>query len=190
MGSIGTSLFVGVVVGYVLSSFVSFWLLLILAAIAFVAKKKLLPSRNAMLAREDEEKARPLLDTTFGRGKPVLSGIRVLELANTVAVPICARILGELGAEVFKIEQKDGEMLRKFVKILQGPERRHSVAFDAVNINKASVVLDVKTAEGLKYVKSLLKECDVFVTNVRLDALSRAGLDFDTLNKEFPKVIV
>src|SRR5690242_1961533 len=76
-----------------------------------------------------------------------LHGIRVVELATVIAVPGCGRMLAELGAEVVKVENTNGDTWRQMLLTFQ-PKRVFSVAFEAVNPQKKSVVLNLKTESG------------------------------------------
>jgi CoA:oxalate CoA-transferase len=89
---------------------------------------------------------------------------------------MCCRILAEMGAEVIKVEPPEGDMWRKFMSEIQPGSYRDSACFSPANINKNSVVIDYRKAEGMKEIHKLLKECDILITNVRLDSLRRAGL--------------
>ncbi len=80
-------------------------------------------------------------------------------------------------------------MFRHFLSQMQPSSRRHSVCFDPINTNKNGIVLDYSKAAGIAHIKTLLKDCDVLVTNVRLDSLRRAGLHYDQLHHEFPRLI-
>lgn len=120
-----------------------------------------------------------------------LEGIKVVELADYVSAPVCARILADMGAEVIKIERDGGNTWRG-----EGPKCRparfcetENPVFDIYNTGKKCIVLNLKTPEGLNICKKLLASADVFVTNNRVKALQRMGLDYDSIKSEFPKLI-
>jgi crotonobetainyl-CoA:carnitine CoA-transferase CaiB-like acyl-CoA transferase len=123
-----------------------------------------------------------------GAGAPLCTGLRIVEMSTVIAGPCCARMFGDLGAEVIKIEEPKGDYWRNFFLPYE-PGRVFASAFEAVNFSKKSVVLDVKKAEDLKKLKAILKDADVFITNVRVDALRRLGLAYDQIHQEFPHLI-
>jgi crotonobetainyl-CoA:carnitine CoA-transferase CaiB-like acyl-CoA transferase len=121
---------------------------------------------------------------------PPLHGIRVLDLTKLLAGPVASVLLGELGAEIIKIEQPpDGDWTR-FQAAPFVPGGEDSTSFASSNRGKKSVVLDIKHPEGLAVVKDLARECDVLLENLRAGALDRAGLDFETLSEINPRLIV
>lgn len=117
--------------------------------------------------------------------KKLLSGLRVVELATYVAAPTCAKLLADLGAEVIKIESPAGDPWR------YGDEWPDRVCprFEVCNSGKRSVVLNLKTPQGMEAMLKLLSRADIFVTNSRRKALLRLGLDWDTLRARFPALI-
>lgn len=120
-----------------------------------------------------------------------LSGIKVIELADFVSAPVCARILADLGAEVIKIERPTGNMWREFAKSTCPWKfnEEENPGYDINNTGKKHIMLNLKTADGIKICKELLKTADVFVTNMRVQALKRLGLDYESIKGEFPKLI-
>lgn len=126
-----------------------------------------------------------------GGGAPLLHGIRVLELATIVAGPSASLQMARLGAEVVKVESLEGDPFRWLDLPYEPsrPHRRHGAFFEGVNYGKHSVALDLKTNHGLSKLKALLAECDVFITNVRLDGLVRLGLDYATVHSLHPHVV-
>ena len=120
-----------------------------------------------------------------------LSGIRVLELADYVSAPVCCRLLADLGAEVIKIERSTGNVWRVTAQSYN-PKRftlDENPTYDIYNTGKKHIVLNLKTADGMKVCKDLLARSDVFVTNNRPAALERLGLDYESLKAEFPQLI-
>lgn len=120
--------------------------------------------------------------------KGPLSGIRVVDLGRIVAGPFCAMMLGDFGADVIKIETPpDGDFLRH-----QAPKFADDVGsyFATANRNKRSVMLDLRSAEGLAALRRLLAEADVLVENFRPGVLDNMGLDEATLQREFPRLVV
>lgn len=122
--------------------------------------------------------------------KRPLEGVKVLELATFVAVPACARYLADLGAEVIKIESLTGDPLR-YTAVNEGrpDDEREQTSFDLDNAGKKCIALNTKTAAGRKVLDELLAQADIFVTNWRQPALERAGLDYETLKQQYPKLV-
>jgi len=120
-----------------------------------------------------------------------LSGIKVVELADYVSAPVCARFLADMGAEVIKIERNSGNVWRETGKS-GAPEAfsdEENPGYDINNTGKKHIVLNLKTKEGMEACHKLLADADVFVTNNRVQALKRLGLDYDTLKPIYPKLI-
>lgn len=121
-------------------------------------------------------------------GKPMLEGVKVVDLTSVVFGPYCTHILAELGAEVIKVETPHGgDAFRWSGKA--GATPGMAPAFMAINRGKQSVALDLKQAEDLACMKALLAEADVFVLNVRGKAVERLGLDYETVKAINPGII-
>ncbi|HEV2028819.1 MAG TPA: CoA transferase [Candidatus Dormibacteraeota bacterium] len=107
-----------------------------------------------------------------------LAGIRVLDFSHALAGPYCTMLLGDLGADVIKIEPPTGDHSRQW-----GPPfiNGESSYFLSVNRNKRSVVLDLKTASALEVAKKLAMASDVVVENFKPGTMARLGLDAETL---------
>ncbi len=116
-----------------------------------------------------------------------LDGVRVVDLTTIVVGPICTRTLADYGAEVIKVEAPGGDLLRTMAEGSRNPGM--SGKFINFNRNKRSIGLDIKKPEGLEALLRLIDETDVFVSNVRPDALARAGLDYENLSKRNPRLI-
>src|SRR5258705_11400932 len=100
-----------------------------------------------------------------------LSGITVLEFASYVSGPYAGIVLADLGAEVIKIEPPDGgDPFRGW------GAADYSATFGSVNRNKKSVVLDLKTKEGVDAARALCESADVLIENFRVGAMDRLGL--------------
>ena len=120
-----------------------------------------------------------------------LSGVKVIELADFVSAPVSARILADMGAEVIKIERSTGNAWRQTAKA-SCPWRftdTENPGYDINNTGKKHIMVDLKTQEGLKILHKLLETADVFVTNLRVQALQRLGLDYESLRDKYPKLI-
>lgn len=116
-----------------------------------------------------------------------LAGIRVLDLSRVLAGPFCTMNLGDMGADVIKVEAPgDGDETRGF-----GPPFVNGVStyFLSVNRNKRSIAVDLKAPEGLALVKRLAAQAEVVVENFRPGVAERLGLGFEALRAENPKLI-
>jgi crotonobetainyl-CoA:carnitine CoA-transferase CaiB-like acyl-CoA transferase len=115
-----------------------------------------------------------------------LSGIRVLDLSRVLAGPYCTMVLGDLGADVIKVESPEGDETRTW-----GPPfaEGESAYFLCVNRNKRSIVVDFKTVEGRNLLHDLVRQSDVLVENFRPGTLARYSLDFESLSVINPNLI-
>jgi crotonobetainyl-CoA:carnitine CoA-transferase CaiB-like acyl-CoA transferase len=118
-----------------------------------------------------------------------LSGLRVLDLTRVLAGPTCTQMLGDLGAEVIKIERPEaGDDTRGFAPPFV-PNTKESAYFVGVNRNKKSVTLDIAKPEGQAIILKLLEHCDILVENFKVGALAKYGLGYDQLAKTHPRLI-
>jgi crotonobetainyl-CoA:carnitine CoA-transferase CaiB-like acyl-CoA transferase len=120
-------------------------------------------------------------------GREPLKGLRVVEIGVAMAGPFCAMLLGDYGADVVKLERPQvGDDSRSW-----SPYFHESLSYyyAAANRNKRSVSVDIKTPEGAAIARKLLEQADVLVTNFRLGALDRCGLDYDSLSRINPRLI-
>lgn len=118
-----------------------------------------------------------------------LKGLKVLDLTRVLAGPTCTQMLGDLGAEVIKIERPQaGDDTRAFAPPFW-PETKESAYFLGVNRNKLSVTLDIATAEGQAVVHRLLDHCDILVENFKVGALAKYGLGWEQLKAKHPRLI-
>ena len=115
-----------------------------------------------------------------------LNGIRVLDLSRVLAGPYCTMVLGDLGADVIKVESPQGDETRAW-----GPPfaEGESAYYLCVNRNKRSIVMDFKTAEGRDTLHRLIQRSDVLVENFRPGSLTRFSLDFETSSVLNPNLI-
>lgn len=111
--------------------------------------------------------------------------LRVLDFSTTIAGPHCTRMLADMGAEVIKIETAEGETMRTRLPVRNGC----STAFGSLNVGKNSVVLDLKSAEGIEAVRRLVAMADVLVENFRPGVMRRLKLDYASLREINPKLI-
>jgi crotonobetainyl-CoA:carnitine CoA-transferase CaiB-like acyl-CoA transferase len=114
-----------------------------------------------------------------------LAGLRVVDFSTTIAGPHCARMLADMGAEVIKIETAEGETMRNRPPMRGGC----STAFGQLNVGKKSLVLDLKSPEGIEVVRRLVASADILVENFRPGVMRRLKLDFETLHALNPKLI-
>ncbi len=119
----------------------------------------------------------------------MLSGIRIVELAVWVAGPGAGGILADWGADVVKIEPPEGDPCRSLFMHLAGLKEPKSPPFDLDNRGKRSVVLDLRTPDGLALARKLVAGADVFLSNLRPDALAKLGLDFESLAPTCPRLV-
>ncbi len=115
-----------------------------------------------------------------------LQNIRVLDLSRVLAGPYCTMVLGDLGAEVIKVEPPEGDETRGWGPPFAGGE---SAYYLCVNRNKRGMAVNLKTEEGRDVLKKLAMQSDVFVENFRPGTLKKFGLDFETLHELNPKLI-
>jgi succinate---hydroxymethylglutarate CoA-transferase len=115
-----------------------------------------------------------------------LTGIKVLDFTRLFAGPFCTMLLGDLGADVAKVEAPEGDSIRP-----QGPPFYKGMSFSylAVNRNKRSIVIDMKKGEGRALARRLALTADVIVENFRPGVMDRLGLGYESLAKENPKLI-
>lgn len=117
-----------------------------------------------------------------------LAGLRVVEMGQLLAGPFCGQILGDLGAEVIKLEQPGkGDPLREWGQSLPQGE---SLWWSIVGRNKKSVTVNLRTEEGQSIAKQLIAESDIVVENFRPGTLERWGMDYETLSAANPALVL
>ncbi len=115
-----------------------------------------------------------------------LAGVRVLDFTRVLAGPAASLALADLGAEVIKVEPPGiGDETRGFPPVRDG----ESHYFLAINRGKKSVVIDLKSAEGLALAKDLAAKCDIVVENYRPGVMDKLGLGWDVLREVNPRLI-
>jgi crotonobetainyl-CoA:carnitine CoA-transferase CaiB-like acyl-CoA transferase len=117
---------------------------------------------------------------------PILKGIRIIDLTAVILGPYGAQILGDLGAEVIKIESPEGDNMRP---IAPTAAPGLSAIFANNNRNKRSVVLDLKAPGGKRALEKLIATGDVFIHNMRQDALDKLGFGFDAVRALNTKIL-
>jgi len=123
-----------------------------------------------------------------------LNGIRVFDLTRVLAGPSCTQILGDLGADVIKIERPGlGDDTRKygppFVLDVDGTETTESGYYLSANRNKRSVTLNLTGAEGQSLAKRMINQCQVLAENFKVGNLAKFGLDYTSLKAENPGLV-
>ncbi len=124
-----------------------------------------------------------------------LDGLRVLDLTRILAGPTCTQLLGDLGADVIKIEnpKSDGDDTRSwgppFVRGNDGEPTDLSAYFMCANRNKKSVAIDLASAEGQQKLRALAAQSDIVIENFKPGSLAKYGLDHETLLRAHPNLI-
>src|ERR1700754_4178853 len=115
-------------------------------------------------------------------------GVRVVELAQWVFVPVAGALLADWGADVVRIERPEGDPYRGLATQGIGTDSGGvNLSVALANRGKRSVAVDLRTAQGRALLDDLLATADVFLTNFRPAALTRLGLDAATLRERFPR---
>jgi crotonobetainyl-CoA:carnitine CoA-transferase CaiB-like acyl-CoA transferase len=115
-----------------------------------------------------------------------LEGVRVLDLTSVMAGPYCSMLLGDMGADVIKIESfPDGDTSRGFVPQIRG----ESYCFTVLNRNKRSLAIDMKSAKGRDIVQQLAKRADIITENFRPGVVKKLGLDYESLHLANPGLV-
>jgi crotonobetainyl-CoA:carnitine CoA-transferase CaiB-like acyl-CoA transferase len=123
-----------------------------------------------------------------------LSGIKILDLSRVLAGPLSAQMLGDLGADVIKIERPGtGDDARAFgppyLVDPEGKENNNNSFYLCANRNKRSVTVNIASAEGQEIIRELAKDVDVFMENYKVGDLKRYGLDYDSIKAINPGII-
>jgi len=135
-----------------------------------------------MIAKESENKEKNM----------PLDGIKVVEYGVFHAGPGGGAILGDLGAEVIKIETKDGDPERYWTRVAgldMSAPNGESLMYEVSNRNKKCICLDIKTEKGREILHRLVKDSDVFLTNLRKSTKEKLGIDYPSLSKINPQII-
>ncbi|WP_419851159.1 CaiB/BaiF CoA transferase family protein [Candidatus Poriferisocius sp.] len=120
----------------------------------------------------------------------VFAGVKVVELAQWVFVPVAGAILADWGADVVRVERLEGDAYRGLATQGIGTERAGvNLSMALANRGKRSVAIDLQRTEGMAVFLELLEYADVFITNLRPGALERLGLDAGTVRERFPHLV-
>lgn len=117
-----------------------------------------------------------------------LKGLKIADFTQLAQGPFATQILGDLGAEIIKIEPPKGDWLRG-LSINDSFPGGVSLSFLSFNRNKKSIQIDLKKDKGIEIVKKIVAECDVVVENFRPGVMDRIGIGYETLKKINPKII-
>jgi crotonobetainyl-CoA:carnitine CoA-transferase CaiB-like acyl-CoA transferase len=126
--------------------------------------------------------------------KHALENIRILDLSRVLAGPCCTQILGDLGADIIKIERPhQGDDTRKwgppFLKDDSGSDTEESAYYLSANRNKRSVAVDITTEEGQDIIHKLLEKSDVLIENFKVGNLAKYGLSYEDIKARHPHII-
>ncbi len=123
-----------------------------------------------------------------------LSHIRVLDLSRILAGPWATQLLGDLGAQIIKVEKPaTGDDTRHwgppFLKDAQGQDSDTAAYYLSANRNKQSVAIDISDPQGQALIRALIADCDVLVENFKVDGLKQYGLDYDSVHALNPRLV-
>ncbi|MBI2234555.1 MAG: CoA transferase [Micavibrio aeruginosavorus] len=123
-----------------------------------------------------------------------LAGLRVLDLSRVLAGPACTQILGDLGADIIKVERPGvGDDTRKwgppFLKDAHGNDTKESAYYLSCNRNKRSIAIDMHSPEGQDLIHRMLEKSDILIENFKAGDLKKYGLDYDSVHARHPHVI-
>ena len=116
-----------------------------------------------------------------------LHGVRVLDLTEFIFGPYATQILGDLGADVIKVENPGGDRQRHGSKFAKNEDM--GATFMSMNRNKRSITLDLKTDEAREKLRELIPTANVFIHNVRADAMARLGFGYEEVAKINPHIV-
>ena len=118
-----------------------------------------------------------------------LDGLKVIDLTRVLAGPFCAMLLGDMGADVIKIEEpREGDDARMWGPFV-GPENAWSAYFLGVNRSKRSLTLDLKSLEGARVLGELLATADVFIENFKPGSLDKLGFGYEAIHAKNPALV-
>ena len=129
--------------------------------------------------------APPLKSGTPRSGIGVLEGLRLLEIAEGVAGPLCGMMLRRLGAQVIKIEPPQGDWLRQVPPKVGG----NSSLFLQLNPGKRSMVIDLRSEQGREQLANLARDADVMITGYRPGKLAQLGISYEDLKRSNPRLV-
>src|SRR3989304_5118099 len=116
-----------------------------------------------------------------------LQALRVIDFAHALNGPFCTMLLGHLGAEIIKIEPPAGDGFRR--SWMARDTNKDGYEFLWINVNKKSVVLNLKSERGIELARGLIARADVLVENYQKGTMERFGLDYDSVKNLNPRLI-
>ncbi len=116
-----------------------------------------------------------------------MKGVRILDLTSVVVGPVCTWRLGQYGAEVIKVENPEGDLMRGLGGL--SPTGQHSGTYLHLNRGKRNICIDLKKPSSREVMQRLIKSADVIVANMRPQALQRLGLDAESIRERHPEKI-
>jgi crotonobetainyl-CoA:carnitine CoA-transferase CaiB-like acyl-CoA transferase len=120
--------------------------------------------------------------------KGALDGVKIVDLSRMAPGPFCSMMLGDMGAEVIKVEAPPTSRIIAS-KIINDAETRKKAASNPLNRNKRSIVLDLKEKDGIKILHQLCEEADVFIEGFRPEVVTRLGCNYETIKEINPSII-
>lgn len=122
----------------------------------------------------------------------VLEGVRVLDFGRYIAGPYCGALLADFGAEVIRIEKRDGSEDRWMIPLMPGEKttQREGAMFFQMNRNKRGMTLDPMTPEGRAIAERLIRSADVVIANLPPETLAAMGLDYPTISAINPRIVL
>lgn len=155
-------------------------------------------TRKGTMTRNPDDKG-PQADPTQRAGRTsddpaprgsALQGLKVIEIASTIAGPACARLLGDFGADVIKIEPPEGDPVRQMGRHVHSEQGDVSLYAASILRNKRSVALDLKDPQDRALARALILQADILVENFRPGVMERLGLDYEALSAQNPGLIM
>ena len=126
--------------------------------------------------------------------RSALQGITVLDMSRVLAGPSSTQLLGDLGAEVIKVERRGvGDETRTwgppYMKGAEGDDSGESAYYLSANRNKRSVTVDIAKPEGVALIRRMLAKSDVLIENLKVGGMAKYGLGYDDLKADFPGLV-
>jgi crotonobetainyl-CoA:carnitine CoA-transferase CaiB-like acyl-CoA transferase len=142
---------------------------------------------NSFTVNSNTSKTDTMTNTTDNnKSQGALEGLRVLDLSRVLAGPFCSMLLGDMGAEILKVETpREGDCARDYPPFLHG----FSAYFANLNRNKKSIAIDLKNNDGKTTILELVKECDIILENFKPGTMYKLGLSYDVLKEINPRIV-
>lgn len=117
-----------------------------------------------------------------------LDGVRVIDMSEVVQGPLAAQVLSDYGATVIKVERGDGDLMRRLDREANDAGQVCAY-FAAVNRDKRSICLNVKSPEGMRILRELIRDADVLIHSYRPEGIRRLGLSYEQISDEYPRLV-